>query len=108
MPAHVTRISRNAFLALAVTGSCHIARPMAVSAQATAAAHVQAHVVAAGPGWLGHVLSLEVAGIRHGSSGAGFDPSVTSRRQTEGVVVWREDRVDPQPTRIVTVAHLNH
>jgi hypothetical protein len=84
-------------LMVATLGIFHIARPVAVSAQASASLTVSATVVPSNAAWSGHEMSMELA----------------QSAETEGLLVERDGTIawlEPAPAATteptVTVAHL--
>jgi hypothetical protein len=85
-------------LAIVAIGFFHIARPLAVSAQSSATARVEAVVLAADAAWTAYRVTERVVRADAGSPAA--------RHEESGTVAWRnEDPADPTVT-VVTVAHL--
>jgi hypothetical protein len=89
---------RTTILVVAALGLFHIARPVAVSAQASATMRVEVTVLPADAAWAGHQLTELVA-----LSAEGEGPA---RQEAFGTVVWREAEPADAEVRVVTVAHL--
>ena len=81
---------------MAVIGFCHIARPLALSAQSSATIRVEASVLPAAAAWAAHRMT-EVA-IRAG-------PAI-DRSEESGAFLWRDEDPADSTVQVVTVAHL--
>jgi len=98
MRTHIHPTTHAAMLAVVALGFFHIARPLAVSAQSSATARVEAIVLPADAAWIAYRATDRVARAEAGSPAA--------RHEESGTVAWRnEDPADPTVT-VVTVAHL--
>lgn len=103
---HATLLTTS--LMVAALGAFHIARPVAVSAQASASLTVSATVVRSDAAWSGHEMSRallhSVSSIRpEGTDGAAnIDASI----ERDGTIAWMEPTPASASEPTVTVAHV--
>lgn len=121
---HATLLT--ASLMVAALGACHIARPVAVSAQASASLRVSATVVRAEAAWSGHEMTqalvhsaaaeaLVASAATRGAEATGTvaidgGPSThgwaDASVERDGTVAWLEPAPVSATERTVVVAHL--
>jgi len=107
-PLRPTSLSATLF-AIAGLGLFHIASPVAVSAQNSAAARVEVTVLPAEAAWAAHdmVRLLVLAEVPDAVTGRPTSEDA-ARRALRDTLVWWEKAPAEGATRVVTVAHLAH
>lgn len=103
---HATLLTTS--LMVAALGAFHIARPVAVSAQASASLTVSATVVRSDAAWSGHEMSRallhSVSSIRpEGTDGAA---NIDAPIERDGTIAWMELTPASASEPTVTVAHV--
>lgn len=100
---HATLLTTS--LMVAALGVFHIARPVAVSAQASASLGVSATVVRSDAAWSGHEMSRA---LLESLSMSDADREVTDELAIErdGTIAWLEPAPAAESEPTITVAHL--